>query len=590
MTTDARVLTRPGPWSRIAGLGTIYGKTVRDSWRAALVIGGVASLFMIGTGAPYGFAPEFSTVELRRAFIAGLTALPPALRGLLGEPINLETMGGFLSWRVGNFLPVLLGLWPVIALSGTIAGEAAKGSLDLLASTPQARRTIALEKLAGHVTAVILAMLLLAATIWMVGAVFFKLPGDEIPVSAALGQVALYGVMMLFVGGVAFATGPWVGRTRAMAFGLIVLFASYLIYSYATLSPVIDALKPLSFFTWTAGHRPMAGVTDWPAVDRSGRRDGPPLRHRVVGFVRRDLGGVANVGWLRLPSLPAGIAGPFTRQLADRAGIALAWGLGIGLYGVLIVASADAFSDMIANLPQIAALIEAIYPGLDLTQPSAVLQLTFFSFGSFIIGLAGATFLAAWAADEGRRRLEVVLSHPTARAAWALRSGLGVLAAIGVVTLVIAIIIGLAVVGQGGDPVAPVAGIGILGLAAGAFAGVGLAVGGLVRSSLAAGVTGVLDHRDAAHRHARRGAEAAAVGARPVALQASRPADGGHLRSGRDRRRDGHGRRRSGGLRARLHAARHRQVTSGGGTLGHRAGRRVGGAPPRLERPAQDRG
>jgi ABC-2 type transport system permease protein len=212
----------------------------------------------------------------------------------------------------------------------------------------------------------------------------------------------------------------------------------------------------------------------------------------VVGFVRRDLGGVANVGWLRLPSLPAGIMGPFTRQLADRTAIALAWGLGIGLYGVLIVASADAFSDMIKNLPQIAAVINAIYPGLDLTQPSAVLQLTFFSFGSFIIGLAGATFLGAWAGDEGRRRLEVVLSTPTRRATWALRSGLGVMAAIGVVTLVIAICIGVAVVGQGGDPVAPVAGIGILGLAAGAFAGVGLAVGGLVRSSLAAGVTGVL--------------------------------------------------------------------------------------------------
>ena len=492
MTTAARVLARPGPVSRLFGIGSIYGKTLRDSWRAALVIGGVASLFMIGTGAPYGLTAEFSTVELRKAFIAGLTSLPPALRGLLGEPINLETMGGFLSWRVGNFLPVMLGLWPVIALSGTIAGEAAKGSLDLLASTPQARRAIAVQTLAGHVTAVILAMLLLAATITFIGTAFYKLPGDEIPASAALAHVTLYGVMMLFVGSVAFASGPWFGRTRAMAFGLIVLFGSYLIYSYATLSPVIDALKPLSFFTWTAGHRPMAGVSDWPAVLALAGATLVLFGVGVVGFVRRDLGGVANVGWLRLPSLPAGIMGPFTRQLADRTAIALAWGLGIGLYGVLIVASADAFSDMIKNLPQIAAVINAIYPGLDLTQPSAVLQLTFFSFGSFIIGLAGATFLGAWAGDEGRRRLEVVLSTPTRRATWALRSGLGVMAAIGVVTLVIAICIGVAVVGQGGDPVAPVAGIGILGLAAGAFAGVGLAVGGLVRSSLAAGVTGVL--------------------------------------------------------------------------------------------------
>lgn len=492
MTSDVQVLTRPRPWSRIAGLGTIYGKTVRDSWRAALVVGGIAALFMIGTGAPYGFAPEFSTIELRRAFIAGLTSLPLALRGLLGEPINLETMGGFLSWRVGNTLPVLLGLWPVIALSGTLAGEAAKGSLDLLASTPQGRRTIALEKLAGHVTAVVLAMLLLATTIWIVGAAFGSLPGDEIPVSAALGQVVLYGVMMLSVGGVAFAAAPWFGRTRAMAFGLIVLFASYLIYSYATLSPVIDALKPLSFFTWTAGHRPMAGVSDWPSVAALALITLVLFVVGVVGFVRRDLGSMANVGWLRPPSLPAGITGPFTRQLADRTGIAVAWGLGIGLYGALIVASAEAFSDMIANLPQIAALIEAIYPGLDLTQPSAVLQLTFFGFGSFIIGLAGASFLAGWASDEGRRRLEVVLSTPRSRASWAMRSGLGVMGAIGVVTVVIAVIIGIATATQGGDVVDPVVGIGILGLAAAGFSGIGLAVGGVVRSSLAAGVTGVL--------------------------------------------------------------------------------------------------
>ena len=154
MTAAGGVLTRPGRLARVAGLGSVFGKTVHDSRRAALVVGIVAGLFMIGTGVPYG-APEFSTIALRQQFIAGLTALPLAVRGLLGEPINLDTMGGFLSWRVGNFLPVMLGLWPVIALSGTLAGEAAKGSLDLLASTPQSRRTIALEKLAGHLTAVI---------------------------------------------------------------------------------------------------------------------------------------------------------------------------------------------------------------------------------------------------------------------------------------------------------------------------------------------------------------------------------------------------------------------------------------------------
>ena len=53
-------------------------------------------------------------------------------------------------------------------------------------------------------------------------------------------------------------------------------------------------------------------------------------------------------------------------------------------------------------------------------------------------GLAGATFLAAWASDENDRRLDVVLSTPVSRARWAIKSGLGVMAGIGVFVVVLA--------------------------------------------------------------------------------------------------------------------------------------------------------
>ena len=299
--------------------------------------------------------------------------MPPAIRGLLGEPINLDTLGGFVSWRVGNFLPVMLGLWPVLALSGTLAGEAAKGSLDLLASTPHARRTIALEKLAGHVTAVVFAMAILAVAIFVLGlAAFARLPGDEISFSAAVGQAAtLYGVMMLAAGGAAFAASPWLGRTRGLGVGL--------------LRP-LRQLPHLRLLNALADHRGAQAAV----VLRLDRRPPPDRRsHRLaVGgrcwapwtlcssrsvcsrSTRRDLGVSANVGWLRLPSLPAGTRGPFSRQLADRFGIALAWGIGIWAYAILIVASADVFGKMISSVPTLSAVIEAVYPGLDLTQPS----------------------------------------------------------------------------------------------------------------------------------------------------------------------------------------------------------------------------
>lgn len=478
------------PWSRVMGLRSIYAKTVRDSRRAAIVVGGVGGLFMLATAAPYGL--EFGTMALRQQFIVGMTALPLAIRGLLGEPIAIETLGGFLSWRVGNTLPVILGLWSVLALSGTLAGEAAKGSLDLLASTPQGRRSIALQKLGGHVTALSAAMLLFALITWLAGVSFAALPGDEIAFTSAVGQAFLYGLLMLAAGSVSFAAAPFVGRTRALAFGLILLFAGYLINSYASLSPVIDALRPLSWYSWTAGHRPLAGVTDWPSVGLLAAVCAGFLAIGVLAFERRDLGDSAALRWLRLPSLPAGIGGPFRRQLADRTGIAIAWGVGIGLYAALIVASADAFAESITSIPQIAALIEAVYPGIDITQPSGVLQLTFFGFGSFVIGLAAASFVGAWSSDETGGRLAVVMAAPISRVRWMLSSGSGVMAAIGVMALVLGAIMTAAVLTQGGDLAGPIGGVAVLGLASAAFAGVGFAVGGLVRASLAAPVVGLL--------------------------------------------------------------------------------------------------
>ncbi|CAN5628669.1 hypothetical protein BH20CHL7_BH20CHL7_04520 [soil metagenome] len=466
------------------GLGSIYAKTVRDSRRAGLIVGVLAGLFMMATATP--FALEFDTPEARAQLAAQMGSLPAVFRGLLGEPINIQTLGGFLSWRVGNILPVMLGLWSVLALSGTLAGEAARGSLDLLASTQHSRRSIAIQKVAGHVTVLVVAMLIAAVLIWMAGVAFAVLPGDEITFVDALGQVTLYGLLMLAAGALAFAVGPIVGRTRAVAIGLVALFGMYLISAYASLSPMIEALSPLSWYAWTAGHRPLAGVSDWGAVAVLAAVVAGLLAAGVVAFERRDLGAAGALSWLLLPSLPAGIGGPFIRQFADRAGVAAAWGIGVGAYAAMIAASAKAFTESLSEIPGIMEYVRLLYPDIDMTQPSGILQLAFFAFGSLMVGLATASFLAGWANDEGRHRLDLVLSTPVSRAGWAVRSGFGVMAAIVLAAALIGVLVAVAIVADGGDILAPVGGALTLGLAGMMFAGIGLAVGGVVRSSLAA--------------------------------------------------------------------------------------------------------
>lgn len=466
------------------GLGSVYAKTVRDSRRAAIIAGGLAGFFMLATAAPYGV--EFDTPESRAQLVAQMTSLPAVFRGLLGEPINIETLGGFLSWRIGNILPVMLGLWSVIALSGTLAGEAAKGSLDLLVSTRHARRSVAVQKVAGHVTALVVAMLVAAAMIVLAGRVFAVLPGDEISVTAALGQVTLYGFLMLAAGALAFAVAPLVGRTRAVGFGLAALFGMYLIASYGSLSPTIDALSPLSWYAWTAGHRPLAGVTDWASIGLLAAVAIGLLVAGIAVFERRDIGSANALAWLRLPSLPAGTSGPTVRQLSDRAMVAIAWGIGVGIYAALIAASASALTASINEVPGMKEIIDALYPDLDLSQPSGILQLAFFAMGSLMVGLAGATFLAGWSSDEVGRRLDLVLSTPLSRVGWFVRSSLGVFAAIGLTAGIIGGIVAIAVATQGGDVAGPVIGSVMLGVAGSGFAGIGLAVGGLIRPTLAA--------------------------------------------------------------------------------------------------------
>ncbi len=87
-----------------------------------------------------------------------VAAVPPILQGLAGKPVNVETLGGYLSYKYGTFFPIILSLWSILALSGTLAAEARRGSLEFVAATGTTRRRVALEKLFGHVTGLAIAV------------------------------------------------------------------------------------------------------------------------------------------------------------------------------------------------------------------------------------------------------------------------------------------------------------------------------------------------------------------------------------------------------------------------------------------------
>jgi len=491
MTADAArtplaVVSGPSLLSRIYGLGSVYGKTLRDSRRAFLLATGVIVLLFVTGGA--AIAAAFGTVETRQQAAGLASILPPIFQGLLGRPVGLSTLGGFIEWRYVVLFFILIPIWSILALSSTLAGEAARGSLELVATTGLARRRIALEKLFAHLTAVALAMIVFAIAIWVTGQAFATLPGDEIPPEAAVGYAALTALMILLPGSIAFTAAPFVGRGAAAGLAALVMLASYFVNGFRDSIPVFDVLAPLSWFAWTFDHVPLAGLYEWPSLVLPAILIVVLLAIGVVGFERRDLASTIHVPAPHLPRFLVGLRGPLGRSFGERIPAALAWGAGLGLYVLLISSGADSMADLFDRLPTIKAMLVAVYPNADFESVGGILQIAFLEFGLVVFGFAAATMVGGWASDETSGRLEVVLSNPITRAAWLVQSGLGAYLAILLSAAVVALATALGAASQGSDIVTPTIGAFVLALYGVALAGVGIATAGLVRASIAAPV------------------------------------------------------------------------------------------------------
>ncbi len=473
--------------SRVYGLGSVFGKTLRDARVGALVVVALLGTIVVVGGAT--MATTYGTPETRLELAMLSQSMPPILTGLYGNPVNVDTLGGFLSWHYGAYFALLAGLWSILALSSTLAGEARRGSLDFTVATPRARRSIALEKVAGHVAALAIAMAILAVATWATGAAFGRMPGDSIAPEAAIAFAVGLGLKALIAGAIAFALAPLLGRGAAAGLAGAFMLASYVIQSYRSVVPAFDAAAGASWFSWSAGHLPLAGQTDWPAVALIALVSAALLALGIEAFARRDVGVTIAVPAPSMPRALLGVRGPLGRSFGDLLPTALWPGESAsGIYGLVMAASSRAMADAITSSEGLAATVRAMVPGIDMTTTAGYLQLAFAEIGFILVGLAAATLVASRSSDETLGRLELQLATPLTRARWAVASTVAAWLAIAVFTVLLgaAIAVGVAAVGE--DPVAPALGTLVLALYGAALVGIGVAVAGVTRPSLAAPV------------------------------------------------------------------------------------------------------
>ncbi len=471
---------------RLYGLGSVFGKTLRDARLGVLVVAGLLGVMTLAGGMT--MSSTYGTAEARLELAAMSGDMPPMLRGMYGNPVNVDTLGGFISWHYGPYFALFAGLWSILALSSTLAAEARRGSLDFAMATPNSRRAIALQKVAGHVVAIGIAMAVVAIVAWLTGIVGASFPADAISPAAAISFGAGIGVQALMAGSIAFALAPFFGRGAAAGIAGAVMLGGYVINSYRTVVPAFETLSGGTWFAWTAGHLPLAGQSDLAAVALTALAALVFVAIGVAGFVRRDVGVTISLPLPGLPRALLGVHGPLGRSFGDLLPTATAWGIGLGIYGVLMAAASRSLLDTLKAAPAMADIFRNLIPGVDITTAAGFLQLAFADLGFVLIGLATATFIAVRSSDETSGRLELQLATPLTRARWAAASGIAVWLAILLVTGLLAAAVALGVASVGQDAATPAMGMLVLAAYGAALAGIGVAVAGVVRASLAAAV------------------------------------------------------------------------------------------------------
>ena len=476
--------------SRIYGFGSIYGKTIRDSRLAFLIAAGLLGGTTLVLGAAIGTV--FPTPAARLEVNALIGSMPASMVNLFGNATlmgsKLGTLGGYMTWKYGALFALGTALWSILALSGTLAGEASRGSLDIVAAAPFGKRRIALEKLAAHLTMLWLAMAFIAIMIVVSSNAFGDAAlGDRISIESAVAFALWAGFIAMFFGGLALALAPFLGRSGSAGVAGLAMVALWAASGLEVGGPIVL----LSPFHWTADHIPLVGDYDWPGLAAVGVVAVVLLALGVELFRRRDLGVTAGLGLPALPEDVLGVRGPVSRAFGDELPRALSWGIGFGLMGALLASLVGPFADQIGKDPNLSNTFATLFHGYNFATAGGWLQL-YAELLYIAAGLAAATFVSKWASDETDGRLEEVLSVPMTRARWVIAGGAGAIFAVVVMTVLLAAGIGLGAAAGGATAGDAIVGTASLGLYAAAIVGVGVAVGGLWRTSLAAEIAALV--------------------------------------------------------------------------------------------------
>jgi ABC-2 type transport system permease protein len=372
---------------------------VRLTWRGALVVVLLAGAMTAVVAAGYRTTVGDDLDAQALAALAG----SPAIRTLFGEPVALDSAGGFTVWRTGTALAVLLAAWSFLGVVRVTRGEEDAGRWDLLLAGRVGLPALVSRHLTVFVAADLLAGAAAAGALMAAG-------------TAATGAV-LHGLGLALVGVVFAGTGAVAAQllsSRGAAVG-----ASAAVLGLAFLVRTIgDGVEALAWARWAtplglvALTRPYAEEDPLPLVVL-GVLAVVSIALAPVLAAHRDLRGAAVSTPTHRRARPWLLGSPWSFAVRRVTRPFLGWATGIAAWYLLIGLLAASMPAFLRDNPRFAVLAAAAgFGGLVRVEGyvAALFTLLAIPLGTFV-----AVRMAALAHDEVAGRLWLLLAGPVRR-------------------------------------------------------------------------------------------------------------------------------------------------------------------------------
>jgi polyether ionophore transport system permease protein len=359
-----------------------------------------------------------ATAAARLAFGQQMETFGRQYSLLLPLPHGVDTIAGFVQWRVYGALPILFGIWALLSAAGATRGDEERGLIEQWLGAGVSPLRYVGSRFIGFTVAAVIAVALTSGAIdaGAAGA------GSALPVSPLLEvSLALVALTLTIYAITTVAAQLTVSRGAAAGLsGLVVgvmFFVNGMSRSVDGLKPVARTISPFSAYDRSQPLSPggsfdaaatlalfvSAGVLIGLAVWFMRVRDlGAPLidlRSRRRPYTDRP----SPNRLLRVPVLAS--------VYEQRLGV-LAWGSGAAFFAFYLASVGRQTVDLIEGSPGFRAYLTAVGHG----DPYVALT-GFFWFGIALLLLAvfAITQVARWSADDNEGRLEMTLSAPVSR-------------------------------------------------------------------------------------------------------------------------------------------------------------------------------